>query len=267
MSLILRKRQFHPRQLFRAGEPGIIFDPSDLSNVFQDAAGTTPVTGVEQPVGLILDQSGRGNHASQSTAAARPVLKRSGDGRYYLFFDGVDDCLFTGNINFSANDKMSACAGVRKLSDAAIGIVAELSATIASNNGSFNIAAPGSIFATTANFATALKGDGSFTGYDCNLYAAPFSAVITALYDIGAGSRVNEVIPRVNGLVNQSTPGGSANTGSGNFGNYPLYVGRRNNSTLSFNGNLYSLVIIGRLLSDIEIQQVERWINRKTGAY
>lgn len=62
------------RALFANGEQGAWYDPSDLSTLFQDSAGTTPVTAVEQPAGKILDKSGRGNHASQPTSAARPVL-------------------------------------------------------------------------------------------------------------------------------------------------------------------------------------------------
>lgn len=62
--------------LFSASEPGAWYDPSDLSTLFQDAAGTTPVTAVEQPVGRILDKSGRGNHATQATTTKRPVLSR-----------------------------------------------------------------------------------------------------------------------------------------------------------------------------------------------
>lgn len=53
---------------------GAWFDPSDLSTLYQDAAGTTPVTAVEQPVGKIIDKSGNGNHATQSVTASRPVL-------------------------------------------------------------------------------------------------------------------------------------------------------------------------------------------------
>lgn len=44
-------------ELFAGGVPGAWFDPSDLSTLFQDAAGTLPVTAVEQPVGLMLDKS------------------------------------------------------------------------------------------------------------------------------------------------------------------------------------------------------------------
>ncbi len=45
-----------PRSLFASGEQGIWLDPSDFSTLFQDAAGTTPVTAVGQPVGLALDK-------------------------------------------------------------------------------------------------------------------------------------------------------------------------------------------------------------------
>lgn len=65
---------FSPASLFAAGEQGVWFDPSDFSTMFQDSAGTTPVTAVEQPVGRILDKSGRGNHATQFTSGNRPVL-------------------------------------------------------------------------------------------------------------------------------------------------------------------------------------------------
>lgn len=53
---------------------GAWFDPSDLSTLFQDAAGTIPVTAVEQPVGKMLDKSGNGYHATQSITASRPTL-------------------------------------------------------------------------------------------------------------------------------------------------------------------------------------------------
>jgi hypothetical protein len=47
---------FSPAMLFTAGEQGGWWDPSDLSTMYQDSAGTTPVTAVGQPVGMILDK-------------------------------------------------------------------------------------------------------------------------------------------------------------------------------------------------------------------
>lgn len=62
---ILSSVKFSPALLFAAGEVGAWYDPSDLTTMFQDSAGTTPVTAVEQPVGLILDKSKGGAGAQQ----------------------------------------------------------------------------------------------------------------------------------------------------------------------------------------------------------
>ena len=55
-----QSRPFSPfsiRQLFNGSEAGVWYDPSDLSTLFQDTAGTTPVTTAGQTVGLMLDKS------------------------------------------------------------------------------------------------------------------------------------------------------------------------------------------------------------------
>lgn len=64
---------------------------NDISTMYQDSAGTTPVTAVDDHVALWQDQ-GNSNDASQSTAGNRPLLKQAGD-KYYLHFDGIDDNL------------------------------------------------------------------------------------------------------------------------------------------------------------------------------
>lgn len=66
---------FNPLTYFLySGIDGAWFDPEDMSTMFQDAAGTTPVTALEQPVGRWLDKSGNGNNATQSITASRPTL-------------------------------------------------------------------------------------------------------------------------------------------------------------------------------------------------
>ena len=106
---------FTPSMLFVNGEQGAWYDPSDLSTLFQDAAGTIPVTTAGDPVGRMLDKSGRGNHAIQPTSAARPTYQTDGS-LSWLQFDGVDDHLTTPQLihaaEFSlysaiANDDMS----------------------------------------------------------------------------------------------------------------------------------------------------------------
>jgi len=48
---------FSPSSLFSSGSQGIWLDPSDLSTMFSDRAGTTPVTAPGTVVGLRLDKS------------------------------------------------------------------------------------------------------------------------------------------------------------------------------------------------------------------
>ncbi len=80
---------FSPASLFAAGEPGAWYDPSDMTTLFQDSAGTTPVTAVEQPVGLMLDKS--------KGLALGPELVTNGD-----FSNGV-----TGWAGFNAATAIS----------------------------------------------------------------------------------------------------------------------------------------------------------------
>jgi hypothetical protein len=60
--------------LFTNGEPGLIYDVSNMGTLYQDPAGTIPVYDVEQPVGFMRDVSGNGNHFTASDATtARPI--------------------------------------------------------------------------------------------------------------------------------------------------------------------------------------------------
>lgn len=386
--------RFSPASLFAAGEQGAWYDPSDFSTMFQDSAGTTPVTAVEQPVGLMLDKSkglvlgpelsayasgfssttgvtgigatvalsgaslvttatstdgadraeipisglttGQrylvtlvarrgaqgtnqsirastafnfpnsfpastsnqtftfrvdaiaasgvirvyaadatgavgdsiivdsisvrelpGNHATQSTAASRPVLRQEANGAYYLAFDGVDDGMVTNSIDFTATDKMTVVAGVRKLSDAARGVLAELSASTAGNAGSFVLTAPEG---ATSNYGFGSRGSILNSPVAASPFAAPITNVLTGIGDISGDS----AILRVNGTQAAIS---TADQGTGNYGNYPLYIGRRGGTTLPFNGRLYGLIVRGAASTAQQITQAESWMNSKTRAF
>ena len=91
------------KSLFSLGEQGFAFDPSDLSTLYQDAAGTIPVTAAGQPVGLMKDKSGRNNHAFQAVSASRPLLRKDEiTAHNYLEFDGVDDFMQLVSISIAA---------------------------------------------------------------------------------------------------------------------------------------------------------------------
>jgi hypothetical protein len=200
-----------------------------------------------------------GNHATQATAAARPILRQDG-ALYYLEFDGVDDSLATASIDFSATDEMSVFAGVRKLSDAAQGMLVELSANAGSNNGAFFITAPNN--AGTGNYA--VLGRGSTTAfYLPATYSAPITNVVAALYDISGATIADQITPRINGVVDRDAPSGTM--GTGNFGNYPLYIGRRASASSPLNGRIYSLIVRGALTSGDLLTATETYVADETG--
>lgn len=87
---------YDPLNLFADGKKGVWYDPSDITTLFQDVAGTIPVTKDGDPVGLMKDKSGNGNHATQSVSTARPAYKG-------LYYDGVDDFMTMG-INYPLGD-------------------------------------------------------------------------------------------------------------------------------------------------------------------
>ena len=242
-----------PLELFAASEVGVWYDPSDLSTLWQDTAGTTPVTADGQTVARIDDKSGNGKHATQSDAAKRPLYKTSG-GLHWLQFDGADDSLVTSAIDFRATDKVTASSGVRKGTSAATEVYAELSTSTTANNSAFLLYASmlsGDVIASFGSKGTT-RQNASYTAGP-----VPFLAVLTGLGDISGDSS----IVRVNGTATAT----SADQGTGNYGNYEMYIGGRAGTSLFTLGNIYSLIVRGAASSAGEINSLESWIAGKTG--
>ena len=72
---------FSPADRF-TGINGFWYAPNDLSTMFQDAAGTVPVTATGQTVKRINDKSGNGHHIAN--AAANWTLQNDGTNNYLL---------------------------------------------------------------------------------------------------------------------------------------------------------------------------------------
>lgn len=87
-----RRGGFSPLSLFASGEEGTWLDTSDISTLFQDSAGTTPVTASGQTIGFVKDKSGNELNATQATTAARPSYIVDADGAF-IQHDPVDDAL------------------------------------------------------------------------------------------------------------------------------------------------------------------------------
>lgn len=255
------------RSMFSSGEQGVAYDPNDLSTMWQDQAKLLPVTGEGQPVWHILDKSGNNNHAFATSSATRPILRKNATtGAYYLEFDGSDDFLVTSSINFTATDKVSLFAGVRKLSDAAAGMLLELS-TSSANNGTFSILAPPN--AGLARYGVSTRGINTTALQASSAphpHAAPISSVLTAKLDNAKGdSAANAIKVRHNGENMLASADGLNSTTPANFRDYPLYIGRRAGTSLPFNGHIYSLIGVGRIATGTEISAIEKVLAKQLG--
>lgn len=198
-----------------------------------------------------------GNHLVQATAASRGILRQDSSGKYYIEFDGTDDGYASvATVNFSATDEITVFAGVRKNSDAATGIICELGTDVNSVNGSFALTGPGANAAPS--YRLFARGTATVNANAATGYAAPTTNVLTGIGDISGDS----CILRVNGTQAASS---SSDQGTGNYGNYTLYVGRRGGTTLPFNGRLYQLIGVGKLLTNAQIVQTERFVAYRTG--
>lgn len=246
--------------LFGSGEQGFWYDPSDFSTMYQDSAGTTPVTAVGQPVGKILDISGNNNHAYQATAASRPILRQDGVGNYYLEFDGIDDSLATNSIDFTGTDKISVFAGMYKTEgSSSIHMLYELSSNSGNNNGAFGCFAP----ENTARFKFYARNTINNTVLTTDpKYDSPLLAVVNHFIDFSDSSTSTFNEPYVNGehIITAVSP-----TIGGSLGNYPLYIGRRNGAAYPFSGRLYGLVISGAKFDQAVRDTANGVIAEKTG--
>ena len=384
ISLALRQwgsAGFSPLSLFASGEQGVWFDPSDLSTMFQDSAGTTPVTVDGQPVGLILDKSkgltlgpelvtngdfsngvvgwtktayctltesggvatltataaavvsctapviptvaGKtykltcrldsflgglssfqlrvgttsggfdlgyvdnatsksfyftattttswvsvrisssspgqglafdnvsckeiaGNHASQATAAARPLYKT--DGTYHwLQFDGVDDYLSTAAIDFTVTRNVSIFSGAYK-SINGYRIIYELGPITDSTDGSF------CLFSEFYAY-----GRGTSVEFVQSTQAINTKFITTQLVYLQTLF--------LSLSINGGTPVTETGMNNITFSNNTLFIGSRNGAGNRFSGRIYSIIVRGALSTTQEITDTETWVNGKTRAY
>lgn len=247
-----------PLALFAESEQGVWYDPSDFSTMFQDSAGTIPVTATTQPVGKILDKSGNNNHATQATADNRPTLEVDGSGKYYLAFSGTKH-LLTSAINMGGN-QMTVLAGFARTSATGVG----------ENNPIFQ-------FGTTAQtgslsflyYVNALlyyrRGSSTFGGVSTSATYSNGINATSAIVDFTGNSHVTEM-PKLRNFSQDlafGTTYGVANAGNGPFGNYALYVGRSGTNYLS--GKLYGLILRAANSTLAELEDAEDYVCTKSG--
>ena len=245
-------------QLFANNEQGFAFDFNDLSTMYQDSEGTIPVTGVGQPVGRVLDKSGRGNHASQSTSSKRPILQQNtATGAYYLAFDGVDDYLVTNTINFVNSNDFTLFLPHTKLLDSH-----EQCLFIIGSDNDRVYESGLAVWVGADNGKESYSSRHSLSGYNIlfktgnPLFNAPVDTVLTLKHDS---------INKVHGFTLNRRFTKQINIGNSSPLNYKLCIGSKLNNNYPFNGNIYSVIGIARVATPTEITNTENVIAKNVG--
>lgn len=258
---------FNPSaSLFAGGTQGAWFDATDLSTMFQDVAGTIPVTTVGQFVGKWLDKSGNGNHAvAAADNNTRPTYQIDAEGNPNVTFTKSPATQLTvASMALAGTNKLTICAGLNPTDQTSAGVAVEFG-DATTNNGSFLIGAPSS----TADHSIYLRG--TTTTLQARVAnVVDGDDIITALLDISAGATTRELqlIPRLNYVQIPTanitwTPASGGTTTGVNFGTLPLYLGSRSGLGTPYGGKIYQLIIRGAASTTTEIYQIETFTDAK----
>jgi len=182
--------------------------------------------------------------------------------RYFAYCDATDDFLDTSSIDFSSTDEMTMMVGTtyKGASGGYTTPFVEISADTTANNGTASFGKSGSggdgtVFYSSAGTNRAATNEGTANALLQNSSSvfAQRSKISTPFVSLSKnGIQLGEY---------------SLSQGSGNYGNYPVYIGSRGGSSLFFNGNIYCLAVIGKLLTAQEQAQAERYIANKMKGY
>lgn len=238
---------FDPLTLFSAGQQGAWYDPSDLSTLWQDAAGTIPVTANGDPVGRVGDKSGNANHGTQSTTANKPTYRAGPDA---LEGDGDDSLTMPGPFYFAAGSATFVVA-VKGPSGSTQRLFAE-----------------GSSVSSTPLYMIAKSSSGGkirlFQRNDSNSASELISA--TTVFDdtwhiVTVKDTGNSVVFRIDGVEEPAQS--YSRSGTTTLNAQLLFASP--SSPIPYDGEMAGFIGRVGVLSDSEIQGVEQFLADKVG--
>jgi hypothetical protein len=225
-----------------------------VSLTFTPSAGSLTLT-VSGTVNDAQLNAGATRGAYQNVVSAFDVTESGQRDCFGVRADGIDD-FYQRAIDFSGTSNVTIFAAVRKLSDAATGVLIEHGPG-SSAIGSFLIATPTGAASNSINssyIGTSTVAVGNAT---INSFTSPITGIVTSILQLGVPLNRQ----RINGvLINDVTSA----TGGGSFANLTTNLFRRDGATLPFNGNLYALIVAGGSYPLSTIQRVERILSRIT---
>jgi hypothetical protein len=242
-----------------------IFGSCTTANPYIILCGATSATGALRPTyigtGATIITKGIDLRPTNSGALLPPYQRVNTASDYdsvgfplYLKCNGSSSAMSTNSIDFTATDKMTVVTGVRKLSDAARGLIFEFGS--AGILGGFFVGAPPA--ASDPRYSCQFIGTSSSGGTSSGVHIAPETNVVTVtdtISDSLTQIRINAALEASNATLQ----------GTGNFGNYPLYLFARAGTSLFFNGQFYGAIIRGAQSDTASVTQTENYMATKTG--
>jgi hypothetical protein len=259
--------EWSPAELFLNGEQGGYYDVSDLATLFQDTAGTQPVTADGQVVNRINDLSGGDRFCvgnGTGTTSSPPIYKTDG---LYHWLEPIDGTPTTGQSRLSSvasgvgvrlqiGMPMSLLAGCEFVEQVTTTLLAILSISEITNTTQnfFNITHKGSANSLVAVYRSATLGGAlSAASYHDSIDDAVVPLESTSLgatygngfLQINANGEI--VYPQTaTPWTDQVLPNGQISIGIGGAGD-----------------KLYAAIVVNRELTIEEAQYAKEWINKR----
>ena len=178
-----------------------------------------------------------------------------------FFFDGTNDQISTVNIDLSSTNKVTVSCWVKVLNyrevNGSSNIVFEFSSDFNSNTGSFAAAfADGS--GINAGLYPVILGIRGNSGYNYAGYSKTLVNDLSwhhwgCIFDTSLSG--NENILYIDGVSRTSVITPLQSDNNANFGNYKLFIGNRDSSSIAGNANITDFKIYNRALTQQEIRQ------------
>ena len=178
-----------------------------------------------------------------------------------FLFDGTNDQISTNTINLSSTNKVTVTCWVKVLNyrevNGSSNIVFEFSSDYNSNTGSFVVAfADGS--GINAGLYPVILGIRGNSGYNYAGYSKTLVNDLSwhhwaCIFDTSLSG--NENVLYIDGVSRTSVITPLQSDNNANFGNYKLFIGNRDSSSIAGNANITDFKIYNRALTQQEILQ------------
>lgn len=249
-------------QALFASRNGGMWDFGDLSTLFQDTAGATPVTAAGQSIARVNDKSGNSANCTQATGISQPlyqVVSTYGCAQ----FDGANDILQATGINLSSANK--ALIGLAfKPNTSGLSLAYEYSANASLNDGSFYVALNegGSGLHNLKAHAT---GGGLGDTVQPSSALALAATTLVEYIDLTQAAALSKITARINGAAASLSSVADGGDSPGNFGNYDLFMGARSGGSVASNMNLYRAFVREGSATAGEQLILENWLRESCG--